>query len=275
VREAQRARKPGGLIRVLTDTRWTPWLPIYAWVIDHPEGIIVVDTGETARTAERGYFPSWHPYYRRAVQMDVKPEDEIGPQLAALGVARSDVRRVVLTHFHTDHAGGLAHFPDTEILVSAPDWKAARGVAGRLRGYLPNRWPRWFAPTSIPFARRALGPFERSYPLTAAGDVAIVPTPGHTPAHVSVIVQAEDVSYFLAGDTSYSEALLRERRPDGVSPSVGVTRATMDRILRYGTERPTVYLPTHDAEAVRRLEHKDVLSRTPSIGEATRGTRVP
>jgi hypothetical protein len=43
-------------------------VPILAWVIEHPEGIIVVDTGETARTAEPGYLPSWHPYYRFAVR---------------------------------------------------------------------------------------------------------------------------------------------------------------------------------------------------------------
>ena len=54
--------------------------------------------------------------------------------------------------------------------------------------------------------------------LTAAGDVTVVPTPGHTPHHVSVIAKADGVSYFLAGDTSYNEALLVQRVPDGVSP---------------------------------------------------------
>ena len=64
VKTAQRSRKRGGLLRVLTDSKWTDWLPIYTWVIDHPEGIIVVDTGETARASDPGYFPKWHPYYR-------------------------------------------------------------------------------------------------------------------------------------------------------------------------------------------------------------------
>jgi N-acyl homoserine lactone hydrolase len=57
IKRAQRVRKPGGLLRVLTDNQWTEWLPIFAWVIDHPEGIFVVDTGETARSTEPGYFP--------------------------------------------------------------------------------------------------------------------------------------------------------------------------------------------------------------------------
>jgi len=51
VRRAQREAQSTGLARVtdmLFDKEWTEWLPIYAWVIEHDEGIIVVDTGETA-----------------------------------------------------------------------------------------------------------------------------------------------------------------------------------------------------------------------------------
>jgi len=45
------------MLNVYLDKRWTEALPIYAWAIEHPEGVVVVDTGETSRTAERGYFP--------------------------------------------------------------------------------------------------------------------------------------------------------------------------------------------------------------------------
>jgi hypothetical protein len=64
IKSAQRRRRLGGLARVILDRTWTEWLPIYAWAIEHPEGAIVVDTGETARTSEPDYFPQWHPYYR-------------------------------------------------------------------------------------------------------------------------------------------------------------------------------------------------------------------
>ena len=52
IRPSQRRRRPGGLARVLLDTRWTEWLPIYAWAIEHPEGVIVVDTGESAGASQ-------------------------------------------------------------------------------------------------------------------------------------------------------------------------------------------------------------------------------
>lgn len=259
IKTAQRVRKTGGLIRVFTDSQWTESLPIYTWVIDHPEGVIVVDTGETAKTSDPTYFPRWHPYYRGSVRMYVKPEEEIGPQLATMGIRQEDVKMLVLTHFHTDHAGGLYHFPGSQILVSGSDFQLSSGFVGRLLGYLPNHWPKWFDPTPIAFDRESFGPFDQMYSVTKAGDVIIVPTPGHTPGHVSVMVKSEDVTYCLAGDTSYNQRLLLEMIPDGVSPNAVVTLETMDRILTYAKSQPLVYLPSHDAESADRLKEKQTL----------------
>jgi glyoxylase-like metal-dependent hydrolase (beta-lactamase superfamily II) len=125
-------------VNILLDRIWTEWLPIYAWAIETSEGVILVDTGETARTSEPGHFPRWYPYFRLAVRFDLTPEQEVGPQLLRLGGRPDDVRRVILTHLQTDHAGGLHHFPKREILVSDEELRLATGLAGRLRGYLPN-----------------------------------------------------------------------------------------------------------------------------------------
>jgi hypothetical protein len=74
------------LIHTIADRDWTEPLPIYAFVIEHLEGVIVVDTGETARVSEPGYFPRWQPFFRFAVRELVQPEQEIGPQLRGLGI---------------------------------------------------------------------------------------------------------------------------------------------------------------------------------------------
>src|SRR5689334_24139465 len=62
-------------LHALLDSEWTAPLPIYAWVIEHPEGLIVVDTGETARASKPGYFPWWQPVFRLAVREQVAPEE--------------------------------------------------------------------------------------------------------------------------------------------------------------------------------------------------------
>ncbi len=250
------------LLNVLFGTQWVQPVPIYAWVIEHEEGIIVVDTGETARTSQSGYFPRWQPYYKLAVHFQVKPEQEIGLQLKQVGINPKDVRKVILTHMHTDHAGGLHHFPESKIYVNMPEYKRTRGFRGQIDGYLPHRMPIWLTPQPIEFDREGFGSFEESWNVTAKGDVKVVPTQGHTPAHVSVIVTLEDINYFLAGDTSYSEENLLQKIPDGVSPNPNQAINTMQNILSFAKQRPTVYLPSHDPNAEFRLKNKATVSVT-------------
>lgn len=255
VKTAQVAGRGRGLARqlaIFADRAWTDWLPTYAWAIEHDEGVIVVDTGLGAHLLRSG--AELHPFARWEVAFRIEPEQEIGPQLTALGIGRRDVRRVVLTHMHMDHDGGLAHFPNTEILVARAELDKARGWAGRARGYLPHRWPSGFDPTPLDLTPQAHGPFLSSKKLTADGNVVAVATPGHTADHISVLVQMDQNVIFLAGDASYSEALMLGGVVDGVSADEKVAAATLDAIRRLARERPTVYLPTHDPRSASRLD---------------------
>jgi N-acyl homoserine lactone hydrolase len=262
VRRSQQQSKGTGIIRaanMLFDPEWTDWLPIYAWAIEHGEGVIVVDTGETSRVHQKGYFPSWHPFYRRAARFSVHPDEEIGAQLRGLGINPRDVSQVVLTHLHTDHAGGLTDLTNARFWVSEHEFKRASGIGGEIQGYLPHRWPRWWKPNFIRFDHGPFGPFERSMSLTKSGDVLVVPTPGHTPHHVSVVVRGSP-TLLIAGDTSYNQQMLLDGRVDGVSPSVDVAKATLAKIGALAKERPLVYLPSHDPESPERLSSRSVLA---------------
>lgn len=257
IKQRQRHGTGSGMLRLvntLRDSAWTPALPIYAWVIEHPEGVIVVDTGETARTAQPGYLPWWHPYYRFGVRLNVQPQEEIGPQLQALGIRPADVRWVVLTHLHTDHAGGLYHFPKSEILVSAAEYRAASGLNGRLNGYLNQHWPEWFQPRLIDYAAQPIGAFPHSLALTQAQDVHIVPTPGHTPGHQSVIVQTNTGTVFLAGDVAYTESLMQQGAIDGVTADVAQSALTLQRTRDTVQATGAVYLASHDPDAASRWQ---------------------
>jgi glyoxylase-like metal-dependent hydrolase (beta-lactamase superfamily II) len=203
-------------------------------------------------------LPRWHPYFRFCVRFDIEPEEEAGPQLKALGIGSADVTRVVLTHLHIDHDGGLGHFPMSEILVSPAELQRASGAAGQLRGYLPQRWPKAFDPKPLILDDCSYGPFPRSKRLTPDGAIVAVATPGHTRDHLSVVVEDGDAAVFIAGDASYNEEAMLKGTIDGVSDNEDQAAATLDAIRAFMSWRPTVYLPAHDPDAGRRLEERRI-----------------
>ena len=258
------------MLNTIVDRDWTDPLPIYAFAIEHPEGVIVVDTGEDARASKRSYFDRWHPGVR-AFREWVEPDQEIGPQLRRLGITPSDVRWVVMTHLHTDHAGGLHHFPDNEILVSRAELEFGSGLRGRLRGYVANKhWPNWFDPTAVELEPEPFGPFPESLRLTEAGDVALVPLPGHTPGQIGVLVDEGDHTVFIGGDSSYTQDLMLQGKPDGVGADEEAERLTHERIRAFAEARPTVYLVAHDPETGARLaERRLVPDAHPSLASSS------
>ena len=249
-------------IAPLVEAEWSDWLPVNAYAIEHRDGVILVDTGVSAHVK---HLPRWHPYFRFCVRFDIEPEEEAGPRLKALGIGSADVRRVVLTHLHIDHDGGLCHFPRSEILVSPAELQRAAGVAGRLRGYLPQRWPKAFDPKPLILDDGALGPFRRSKGLTADGAIVAVATPGHTPDHLSVLVEDGEAAVFIAGDASYNETAMLAQAIDGVCDSEDEAAATLAAIRAFVEARPTVYLPAHDPDARRRLAERRVVGARQSI----------
>ena len=256
IKHAQIEGRGHGLWRQLQpilSQEWADWSPVYAWAIEHPEGVIVVDTGSNAGLKS---LPRWHPYFQFAVRFDIEPEQEVGPQLQRLGIGARDVKMVVLTHLHIDHDGGLGHFPHSRILASGEEIARTAGIAGVLRGYLPNRWPKWFDPEPMAWLPSSVGPFKRSVTLTDADDVIAVPTPGHTPSHLSVIVRDGDHQIMLAGDASYLESTMLRGVVDGVSPNEAVARATFADIRELCAQRPTIYLPAHDPKSAERLQER-------------------
>ncbi len=248
------------LFNLFRDKTWTEPLPIYAYLIEHPEGLILVDTGETARSSRPGYWPRWHPYYRFLAKTYVSPSDEIGNQLQVLGFLPEEVHTVITTHFHTDHMGGLQYFPKAKHFASSQEYRDATRPLARLNGSLSHLWPSWYQPTLIEFEAKQVGPFPKSFTLTKANDVHILPTPGHTAGHISVLLKTDKLSFFLASDVSYTQALMLKQQPDGVSFEKQKAKETLKRVRDYCLSTPTLYLPSHDPDVPERLRLRQVVS---------------
>jgi glyoxylase-like metal-dependent hydrolase (beta-lactamase superfamily II) len=77
-------------------------MDFFVWVAVSPEHTVVVDCGFTAETAAR-----------RGRVFHRTPAEGLG----LLGIAGDTVRHVVLTHFHNDHIGNVADFPNATFVV--------------------------------------------------------------------------------------------------------------------------------------------------------------
>lgn len=245
--------RPARALDVVADTAWSPRLPISCWLIEHPEGLIVVDTGESSHANDPGYQPWWHPFMQFCERRWVRPGEEVGPRLRAMGFDPKDVRWVVMTHMHGDHAGGIGHFPNSTILLSKPEAHVALSRSGPVTGYLNMHYPKWLKPTEIEFTDGPLESFAASKTLTTDGKVHIVPTPGHTEGHISVIVEADHHCILIGGDASYSEQDMLRGSVDGVAFNAAVHHDTTRRLREFCARRPTITQFAHDPASQARL----------------------
>lgn len=252
-------------VRTIVSLRWADWLPVYCFAIEHDDGVILVDTGSATHLTS---LPKWHPYHQFAVQFDISPEREVGPVLRARGISPEAVSTVVLTHMHMDHEGGIAHFPHARFLASPREIEISSGLMGRLRGYLPERRPGWFRPEPLPQGNLRIGDFENAVALTNAGDVLVVPTPGHTAGHVSVLVRDNNIWVMLAGDASYLQSTMLAELVDGVTSDEETSRHTLRKIRRLAGVEPLVYLTAHDPHGPTRLERRETVVARPLPGAA-------
>jgi glyoxylase-like metal-dependent hydrolase (beta-lactamase superfamily II) len=244
--------------RIMRPGPMTGPLPIHAWVIEHPEGLILVDTGESHSARNQAF-----------ATFAVAREDELDHQLRAAGFAPSDVATVVLTHIHGDHVDGLPHVPDARVLANAGEIAVARSLAGRItRTVARQPLPPGFHVEPVALDGAPFGAFAASQALTADGRIVAVPAPGHTPGHMAIIVVQDDHHVLIGGDSAYDQAQLLDLQVDGVSPDDEVARATMQTILDHARRHPTVYLPSHDPQSAARLQATDTLVPAPAAASA-------
>lgn len=167
--------------------------PIPAYLIEHLKGKVLFDTGLGLR-------------FRRDIEQRLGPDDtgfefdesaDIAAQLRAVEVDPGKINWIVNSHFHADHCGGNASIPNATVIVQSKELAWAQ-AAGETNIYNP-------ADFEVGHPVKAI---DGELDLFGDGTVRIVPTPGHTPGHQSMIVKLPGGDVVLAADCCYLQQSL-------------------------------------------------------------------
>lgn len=218
-------------------------VPVSSYLIEHPQGLILVDTGwnKVVRASNwrelglqvqinTGYLPAgW----------------AIDERLATLGYRPADLDYVLMSHLHCDHASGLPLVHEAKkILVSEDEWRSANRLP---MVYLPREW-RGIDVVPYAFSQTSVGPFGKSFDLFGDGSVLQVWTPGHAKGMVATLVRGRDGRYvLLAADTGYAKRSWEEM----ITPGICLNRK--DAITSLGW----VHEAAHDPKCIETLANHD------------------
>lgn len=244
-------------INILLAKYFTEYMPIWVWVIEHPEGLIVVDTGENTESMDVDKYlskESWYARYqfKNACSVKIQPQNELNNQLKKVNLKVEDVKLVVLTHMHLDHIDGLKFFHKQEIMVGNFEFTHPDNVFSSI---LPSR----FNPNKLEYKQNKIEVFNQAYPITQSEDLLYIPTPGHTLGHSSLVFKTDDFDIIFAGDSSYDQAQVINGELPGANTDYQKTAETYKKLLAYARLQKAVYLPTHDANSGQRLANKSFL----------------
>ena len=237
---------------MMADRQITGWLDCTAWLIDHPERRILVDTGEGAGFGTAPYFgqapAATQRIYPRILDATAAPGHDLTAALAATGRRPDEIDLCVLTHTHSDHIGQLEALPPGVPLLVAPEELVPAPRSGRLLTRLPRDGR--VRTTERGRSHPVFGPVM---PLTTAGDVVVVATPGHTAGHQSVVIDLGDRQVVLAGDAAFDDDQVAQNVIPGIVEDRAATLATYDRLRRARAQKPTLTLFTHDPANAAKL----------------------
>jgi glyoxylase-like metal-dependent hydrolase (beta-lactamase superfamily II) len=211
-------------------------IPYFFYLIQHERGNVIFDSGAHPSLAT-------DPRARLGDEADnweirMSPEDGVVDRLAKVGLAPEDITHVIQSHLHYDHAGGIEFFPHAPVYVQRDELAFASAPPVYQAGLYVK------ADYEVPGVR--WHELDGEHDVFGDGRLVLVPTPGHSAGHQSLIVRLESGPVILLADAAYLVEKMRTRSLPAVVWSPDHMVASWEKIERLERELDAILVATHD-----------------------------
>lgn len=208
-------------------------LTFSCYLIKHGGDYLVWDTGNPAATGSNP--PA------------VAPKSSLVEQLAQLHLKPEQITFVAISHYHGDHIGQVASFPQATLLIGKADWDALNQDKPN-PGVNPANFAHWIS------GGGKVEPVIGDKDVFGDGSVIMLNTPGHTPGHHSLLVKLKERgNVLITGDLSHFREGYAGNSVPTFNTSRAETLASLDRFKQLATNLNASVIIQHDARDIDKL----------------------
>ena len=230
------------------------WLPVSVYLIEHPKGLILVDTGWHRDMSPEGVYDKaaqikslGSRVLYNVNQGQIPLGEAVDEQLETMGIKPADLDYVLLTHLDCDHANGLRAVKDAKHIIVAQEELDCARKNGFIR--YKKKWWEGVDLQTIEW-NGTEGPAQKSFDLFDDGSIKMINIPGHCDGLCAVKITREDGKYVLLfSDGGYATKSWKEMITSGVSLDKEMQRKSLQWIRDQSMDANCIEsLATHDTD---------------------------
>ncbi len=205
-------------------SKWI-WMPVSVYLIEHPKGLILFDTGWSRAMSPNGKYDKkaqikslGSPILYCINQGFIEKGKAIDERLNELGYKPSDIDYVLLSHLDCDHANGLELVKNAKnILVSNDEFEMLKKPSPIIKIRFQIKWWKNTKIKGFDYNDNQ-GPFQKSFDLFGDGSIELINIAGHSDGLCALKIKNDDGKYVLLfSDGGYGEKSWKEMITSGIT----------------------------------------------------------
>jgi N-acyl homoserine lactone hydrolase len=208
-------------------------LTFSCYLVKHGNDYLLWDTGNPAAAG--------------ATPAPTAPKSSLVEQLAQLHLTPEQITFVGISHYHGDHVGQVASFPQATLLIGKGDWEVLNDPKPNPAVNAAN-FSHWIS------SGGKVEPLAGDKDVFGDGSVIMLNTPGHTPGHHSLLVKLKDKgNVLITGDLAHFRENFDSNGVPTFNTSRAETLASLDRFKQLAKNLNAIVIIQHDARDIEKL----------------------